>query len=578
MSPQSGTDRRASVGWWLQGAALVFVLACIGGLVILGAQAYFRHDDAQILLWATSFKGNVFSVFSFDPAVNLWGTGAFAGMAGYYRPVSYFLILLLVRAFGVNAPVLMGLAAAAMGLALAAYGIVARRLTGYQTALLALTLFFVAYGQVLYQAFRLGVPYGYLLEFGALALLIVATRRRNWLLWVAGVVVFIAACLTRQSAIVLVPAVVLVADMAAARRGGERSLTGPVSPMSLYLAILGLAVLLVGFGGASSGAASNLSVAWVLERVVFYAGVALGGVRAPILVAPIIYAGIRLMLSRGLASRASWQRLLVSAMAACVVAATVAVLPAWGLLAVLMAMTAASVTEPALRVPAVWFLVGFGFYVIPGFYHQAYLLEALLGLALFAAQCWRLVVRDVEAELKSRRARLSSDIRRNASRLAGATVVLALLGLFIWGRPLLLVASAQEAVTGFVQSNDATSRAARETAREAPLDSTVLMFSDRQRQATPERWRDQSLSYRASQVRVFDNADMQAMIGALGRTDVIVAEYGAPVAVLDQSRPMLAFVFSEDERIEMARDWRIAGVVDFSVGHSFLQLLRLERP
>jgi hypothetical protein len=251
--------------------------------------------------------------------------------------------------------------------------------------------------------------------------------------------------------------------------------------------------------------------------------------------------------------------------------------PGWGLIAILAAIVVAAAAYPVLRVAAVWFLVGFWFYAIPEFYHQAYLLEALTGLALLSAQCWQLVVRQAAGEFE----RAPVGLRRRLGRAAvwaAAAVAVLLIAASVWMRPVSRLASASEALTAFDQSNGATSRAVEGIVREAPTASVLLMLSNEQRQATAEQWRGESLSYRASQVRVLDNPDLEAMIGALGRRDVTVEEFGPPGTVQDRSRPVLGLAFSAQERADFERNWRVDRVIDFSVGRSMIQLLWLQLP
>ncbi|NOQ22438.1 MAG: hypothetical protein GQ565_07295 [Candidatus Aegiribacteria sp.] len=163
---------------WIKVGGRAFTAICLLSLLvfpIIGSQVYFRHDDASFIHWASDFQGRFTDVFSKNPDANSWGN--MPGM-GYYRPTLYIIALWLVKTFGPRPDILMAFAGAAMALTLLLYLLIIRRGFSSFTSNIALILVGLLYNGLLYQAFRLLVPFSYFLEMLAIGALLIALSKK----------------------------------------------------------------------------------------------------------------------------------------------------------------------------------------------------------------------------------------------------------------------------------------------------------------------------------------------------------------------------------------------------------------
>ncbi len=569
----SHSQRRLRLSTLLAVVGLCSLLA----LPALGSQLYFRHDDASFVLLSARFHGSWLAVFSTDPDVNTWGT--LGGLSGYYRPTAYLLALGLIRTFNANAAVLMALAGAAMAGAIALFYVAARAVADPRRATIALYVALFAGTTLLYQSFRLVVPWGYLEIMAALACMLAGAQRRSTALILLGGLFWVLSS-SRQSALLLVPLVVVTA--LATVPSLTKAWPSPAAALRRFALLLGpfalaIAVMLI-VGGLSRGSGGmSADPAYLAQRYRFYADTLFGGPRALLLV-PVFYNALLLRRrpvgnGRSVAAGLSLSVLALS----CAATVIVGLVSALGPLALLVAGALGARRDRTLLVGVVWFCVGFSIYLVPAYYHQAYSLEAFLGLALTTACCTPLLARDLWATATSL---WSAGRMVRGVMLTGAVIALVLCAVGGLATGPRAFASARAAVTGLVDNNRTFQQSvAYLSALDTGGDATVLAFSNRQRGLSNADWRSRGLTYRATVVPVMDLPEIQDLLDALRGPGLTFVPYGRPGHVsVPADRPLYGLAFGEAEAEEMAQSWAATEVAHIANGDATTTIFRLRAP
>ena len=557
------------------------VFAVVGLLSLLalpaiGSQLYFRHDDASFILLAARFRGSWLGLFSTDPSSNVWG--ALSGMAGYYRPTGYALAIAMVRLVGVNAPLLMALAGAAMGAALALYYWSARIIAGPLKAVIALYVALLLGGPLLYQSFRLMVPWGYLLIMAAVACLLLGAKRRSTLLIILGGLFWLFSS-SRQSALLLVPAVVLSALIAIpALTASWPSRAAAVRRFTLLLGpfIAGVAALVIVDSLSRGSAALSLDLGHFAERYQFYAETLFGGPRSVLLMPPLYCFGGMLRGKRVISATAPAGLEVLPLAVAIAGTVVVALLPVLGPVALVAAGVVAARRTRALWVGTTWFAVGFAVYLVPEYYHQAYILEAFLGLALVVACCTPPLARAAYSTFRALLGgrRLVRVITMGAVGIVLTSCVLA--GALIGPR---MLSSARSALTGLMDSNRTLGDCVAYFTALPDGEATILAFSNEQRGLYDEDWRSRGLAYRATVVPVMDSPQLHDMLEALRGPDMVLEQFADPGGTtVREGAPLYGIAFGEAESKAMAESWITTPVTRFAHGSSMCTVFRLRPP
>jgi len=544
-------------------------------LPAIGSQLYFRHDDSSFILFSARFHGSLLHVFSTDPSVNIWGN--LKGMSGYYRPTAYLQALALVRIFHANAGVLLALAGATMAGAVALYYVVVRIVAGPSKAVIALYIALFGGITLLYQSFRLMVPLGYLEIMAALICLLIGAKRRSTMFILLGGAFWLLSS-SRQSALFLVPAVVVTALIAVpsltrswpSRTAAVRRFALLLSPFIVAVAAM---VIVDSLGRGSHGV--SLAPAYLAQRYRFYAETLFVGPRAVVLIPPFYYGLIAARRRTRRAADAEGLSLL-SLTVAIVGAVATAYVTELGPVALLAAGALGARRERTLWVGVAWFLVGFSVYLLPAFYHQAYILEAFLGVGFMAACCTPLLARAVFAALRSlwSSGALARGVILAAVSLVAVTCIVA--GLLVGPRTL---SSARAAVTGLVDTNRTFAESVAYLTSLDGGDVTVLAFSDEQRGLSKEDWRNRGLEYRATVVPVMDLDELQNILTALRGPGMTLEPFSVPGdATVPQGRPLYGIAFGEAESKDMARSWVATPVKRIANGEATSTVFRLQAP
>lgn len=557
------------------------VLAVLGLLSLLtlpaiGSQLYFRHDDASFILLSARFHGSWLGLFSTSSSANTWGT--LSGMSGYYRPTEYLLALVLVRVIGVHAPVLMALAGAAMAGALALHYVAARIIAGPSRAVIALYLALIFGSTLLYQSFRLMVPWGYLLIMLTLVCLLLGAQRRSTVLVLLGGVFWLLSS-SRQSALLLVPAVMLsalitVPSLTAAwpsRAAAVKRFTLLLSP---FIVLVAATVIVNSLAYGSSAISLNLS--YFAQRYRFYAETLFAGPRSLLLIPPLYCLAGTLRWKRGDGEHTSAGLGLLPLATSVAGALAVAFVPELG--PVLLAATGVLVARRmrVLWVGTTWFVVGFAVYLVPDYYHQAYIVEAFLGLTLVVACCTPTLAR---AAYATSRTLLTG--RKLVRRLTFVAAGIILVGCVIAGALIApgRISSARAALTGLVDTNRTFSACVTYFTSLPESHATILAFSDEQLGLYQEDWRNRGLAYRATVVPVMDEPQLHDLLEALRGPGMVVEQFADPGHTpAPQTGSLYGIAFSEAESKTMAGSWIATPVARIVHGDSTCTVFRLRAP
>ena len=551
-------------------------LCSLLALPAIGSQLYFRHDDSSFILFSARFHGSLLNVFRTDPSINVWGN--LRGMSGYYRPTAYLQALALVRIFQGNAGVLMALAAATMAGAVALYYVVVRIVAGPTKAVIALYIALFGGVTLLYQSFRLMVPLGYLEIMAALICLLIGAKRRSTLfILLGGAFWFLAS--SRQSALFLVPVVVLTALVAVprltqawpSRAAAVKRFTLLLSPFIVAVAAI---VIVDSLGRGSHGV--SVAPAYLAQRYRFYAETLFVGPRAVVLI-PSFYYGAIAARRRAQRADADDEGLsLLSLGVAIVGAVAVAGVTELGPVSLVAVSALGARRQRALWVGMAWFLVGFCVYLVPEFYHQAYILEAFLGVGFLAACCTPALAQDVLTAVRSLWS--AGGLARGAT-VAAVVLVMAtciVAGLLVGPSTL---SAGRGAVTGLVNTNRTFKQSVDYLSSLEGGDATVLAFSNEQRGLFKENWRDLGLEYRATAVPVMDLPELQNMLTALVGPGMKLQPFAAPDGVsVPEGQPLYGIAFGEAESREMARSWTATPMKRLTNGDATATVFRLQPP
>jgi len=518
----------------------------------------------------------MFDVFSRDPDVN--GTSGMPGM-GYYRPFSYLNALILVKLFGPQSGILMTLAGSAMSLSLLIYFLIVHRGYSLFVALLSLVSLLLLYSNLLYQAFRLMVPFGYLREIVALIAAIIALKRNKLrskkVIYIIVAIMLYIISTSRQSSIVLVPVITVLWCLFIEYRS-VRSLDRLRDwIISLYMLIAFL--LLLSFELHSNGfmyqwGGIDEFIERVFQRFNYYWNFATAGFRLTIVLISTAYIAVRGLLSRY--KRSSQSRIvshagIVLTLVVTVFGLLVTTASQWSFL-ILSIFAIWSI--PKIIIGYGWFWTGITIYLVPTYYHQAYMLEAIMGLCIVLAICFGKIVSDIQKSIKY----ICSKYIKCNKKYIIYLVLISAAGIISFCIPRILPAVQSKVlqIQAFINTNRSTSSMVNYVTEHLHSESIILVFSHSQLGTSAESWREQSLLYRATEVRVLDLKDFQSMVWGLG-SEVFICEYRLP-SRKDIERATYAVAYSTNEADVIKNDWLTDEVADFSVGSSYCVLLELK--
>jgi hypothetical protein len=539
---------------------------------IIGSQVYFRHDDASFVHWSSKYDGNLVNVFSRNPDVN--GTKGMPGM-NYFRPFVYLTALVLIRTFGPQPNVLMTIAGAAMSLTLVVYMWIVRRGSTHSVSLISLLSVLFLYSEFLYQSFRLLVPIGYLSEMIAIAVALLALsrnriRRTKILLSVFALLMYTYSS-SRESSLILVPVVTvlwcLYSEYLSVRRLDR--LRNWISALYFFLAFLLLfSFVLFNNGILTHWNSLNGLIERLLERFVFYWEVATEGFRLPLVLFSLGYISTRGFLKRVCNSHLdNFLRFIgvLLTQSLLVVGLLLRPVAPWSFL---ILSVLAIVSIPRVIIGIGWFWTGMVIYLIPNFYHKAYLFEAVLGLCFALGICANIIIIDIQLIVIKFISKSTKLIRTISLSLF--IVVLLLILYYIMPNIFSFTHSKLNQITAFIDANKSTASLVQYLSEDLPSESIVLMISHSQHEMSAESWRHQDLLYRATSVRVLDVRDLQSMVWGLG-SEVTITEYRQPDS-LTQEKSMYGIAFSSTEVNSFENAWATTDLADFSTGEYFCKI------
>ena len=496
---------------------------------------------------------------------------------GYYRPGIYIVALMLVRSIGPAPQILMGIAGLAMSISLALYMLIMKRLTSYTTSTLAILTLIMLYSNLLYQAFRFLVPFTYLIQMSAVYALILAISVRKHPM-VKIIVIVLSTILylwsiSRQSSIVIVPLITCLWYLYYKEKH-RYSVIKSVIYWS-YILVLGImlsSIILYRSGHLTSLGTIAVLINHITIRFDYYWSVAMENPRLVILSVLMAYMIIKGEISKVDNFKQMTFRLLARTVSSLILLSIIITSGTLSSLSFLLLSALAISVNPKLIVALIWFWTGFVIYFIPQYYHQAYLLESILGLCFAYGICLSVILRDLRNNTKIEKMFKNERSRR---KLIMAVSFLAFAFIIIVGSRIEnTITSKFDAITSFINTNKSTSLMVDYVTNELPDHSRLMMLSIAQLNMSAESWRHEDLMFRAMSVRVLDTNNLRSMLSGIG-TNIVVNEY-MPPKECDTDIPVYGVIFSSNEYSVFQKDWDLTEIEDFSIESSMCKIVLLE--
>jgi len=357
-------------------AALYIVLLVLAATVTVTARfpVYFRADDIHYMNWSAAHPN---PLWAFIPSE--------ASILGSFRPLNTLAWWLCWRLFGLN-PVPYQLV---IGLIYGASFVFLFKLVALAfsrgAAVLSLLAYLVVFSGLSYIIFWFSdmtfVLEVFLINLSLYLLVSAAIRTTRWLVW--GVLAHIGACLAKEPALLIVPAVaaVFLATRWATIADRQRR---KVAAVLLTMLVVGIA-LTIGSPYLRRRLALNLSigppaiVAFLARRLRFYGAELLAGNGVLIWIASVYLALVGWAKRRRVASRALHYLFLAPAAAGALLATGD---PGWGLALLCLSLALIVASRAATSAAAVWAALPLIAILTADTMTRTYLVEASFGLAV----------------------------------------------------------------------------------------------------------------------------------------------------------------------------------------------------
>ncbi len=508
---------------------LIFIIISLAPFVLIplfGSQLYFRHDDASGLLWAKEYNRPLYHIFSPDPELNRMEY--YPGIAGAYRPFTYFYIKVLWELFGTEPGPYHVIDGLLFMTAVFFLFRLARYLYGAYQALLSCLILFVAFHGTMYTLSHGGVVIGFFSQVILVYLFWTYLERHRWRHFI-GALLLLAPAMSRQTTPIILAAILVGAMI---NRRGKRAL---LSARDLPAA----AIILAGFylmtltPGAGRGSIVSIfpdltrMLAFVSERFFYYGRILTTGL--PGLIVLLLFgAGVCRSAAAFLAGRLHSGRIAWVWLPA-VLLVTLAAIRVWpfGPFWLAFCIVYLFAFDRDLRVPLAWAGASLLSFLSVLNYHNAYLLEAAFPLSMALGVVSIRLLGPLASAVKKRAARRGKGAL--AAGIAGVIAVIALAAAAGMKTPLL--SDRVDLIRISIDSNRNFRGLIQYIQRELPRDAVVYELDEERLGTTSMSRRFSSLKKRAATVKILNITYTRIMLKVLDREDIRVrsaSEWPAP--------------------------------------------------
>ncbi len=373
---------------------LIFIIISLAPFVLIPlfvSQLYFRHDDASGLLWAKEYNRPIYHIFSPDPELNR--IGYYPGIAGAYRPFTYFYIKVLWDIFGAEPRPYHILD----GLIFMAAVFFLFRLTRYRygayEAVLSCLILFVSFHGMMYTLSHGGVVIGF---FSQMVLVYFFWKYLDHHRWyhLLGVILLIGPALSRQTTPILLAAILIAVIL---NRRGKYTLVSARDVPAAVIILAGFYLMTLTPGAGRGSIASIFPdyakiLAFVGERFYYYGRILTSGLTG-LIVLLLFGAGVCRSAATFFAGRFHLGRIAwVWLPAVLIVTLTAIRVRPFGPFWLAFCIVYLFAFDRELRVPLAWAGASLLSFFSVLYYHNAYLLEAAFPLSIaLGVVCVRLL-------------------------------------------------------------------------------------------------------------------------------------------------------------------------------------------
>lgn len=497
---------------------LIFIIISLAPFVLIplfGSQLYFRHDDASGLLWAKEYNRPLHHIFSPDPELNR--IAYYPGIAGGYRPFTYFYLKILWDIFATEPGpyhILDGLifmAAVFFLFRLSRY-----RCGAYQAVLSCLILF-VAFHGMMYTLSHGGVVIGFFFQVTLAYLFWAYLDRHRWYHLLA-TLLLLAPALSRQTTPIILTALLIGVVL---NRRGKQALFSPGDIPAVAIVLAGFYLMTL-TPGAGRGSIVSIfpdfaqMLAFVFERFFYYGRILTTGLTG-LIVLLLFGAGVCRSVATFLAGKSRSTKVAWIWAPAVLLVTVIAIrVRAFGPFWLAFCMVYLFVLDRELRVPLAWAGASLLSFFSVSNYHNAYLLEAAFPLSMVLGV---LSVRLLGPVASAAKNRITGYGKGAVSAwIAGAIAVIALVTAV--GLKTKLVSERVDLIRISIDSNRNFRDLMNYMQRELPRDAVVYELDEESLGTTSKSRRFFSLKKRAATVKILNITYTRIMLKVLEREDI----------------------------------------------------------
>jgi hypothetical protein len=497
---------------------LIFIIVLSSFIPLIGVILYFRHDDAGNLLRCAELGANYRDIFII---------GKITGKStDFFRPFSFLYVKVMYDLFSAN-PFWFMLASGLMmiGTVVLIYKIT-EELSNKTAGLFAVMAFYVSFHHILYQSFRIGVPFMHFAVMTLYYFSLLGIKRNNmWFLIFSFFLIFPAA--SRQSSLIIFPAIVLtyvVTNWKTCLPDIRVKIATIVVPIILAVIIIPLSKSATGTTGMLWQSGFFLVLDFFMERFRFYGNILTKNITAiTIVFLTSFFIGHSITKSTDFSLRNHKAHLILLTLLSLIVAAIFTHYKSIAIIFILVTLGLSFLFDKRLGVPLIWFFTAFFIFTLIKFYHGGYLLEAGYGLSIALGMFLYYFFDEINKAY-----RLKDFVRTNFKVVGLSCIILLVLSgsvFYKMGR-IPVISEKFQAVQVLIHTNQNFKDLINYLCDELPPNATAYEFSNEDFGLTREKWRFWSLRRRAEDLKVMDVKDMQDMVEVLGRGDIRIQGMG----------------------------------------------------
>jgi hypothetical protein len=499
---------------------LIFSILLFSIFPIISTQLYFRHDDAQWLLWAHEFNKPLLYVFHPDPQINNFS--GYPGLAGYYRPFAGLYIIFIQYIFG-NSPFFFHLIA---GLFLIGSIIfmfkITKLLSNEIAAFFCVIIFFICFNSIFNSFFHVAYPLLFFLQISGFYFCILGLIR-NKLRYVMLSFLFLLPATSKQTTPFILLSIILFYFI---NNWGTSFPDIKDKFIILCLALSSFAVIPLSHRASRDvGTILNLEpleiINYIKERLYYYGDILTTGITGISLFLIILLYISFLTLSkiRSSDNRYNKRYLLLSILVSIVSIILTYVLIHSGNISIFILLVFLGLcfrVNNATRLPLIWFFVSFCIFISLKNYIGTYILEAAYGLSIAMGILLYFIVEQMKTVFE-----VNDFIRENSKRIVFVIIVIITFSGLVLLKTGHIPFLEKFDVTQVLIKTNKNFRDMTNSLQELPPNSVVYEISEESLGLTGKQRLFLSLKERAENIKVMRSGDKQAMVRISGRYDII---------------------------------------------------------